>query len=125
VQPVTQGITVYQGDTFDFFFRVRNRVYDVATSAYIAGTYVDLTGWTGKAQIRANADAAVVLAEFSVTISNQITTPGGVLLVLTPALTAALPATGGFWDVELTNAVAEVRTFIAGAVTVTKQITRV
>lgn len=130
MQPVLQDISVYQGDTFDFFFRVRERVWDPALEEYVAGNYINLTGWSGKSQIRASADATAVLAEFTVTISDQAVTPGGVLLVLTPAQTAALPATASptvpaaIWDVQLTNGAGEIRTFIRGAVTVTREVTR-
>lgn len=125
MQPVVQDISIYKGDSFDFFFRVRNRVFDPATQTYVPGTYVDLTSWTGKSQIRATEDTPTVIAEFTVTIANQATAPGGVLLSLSPAITSGLPPTGGKWDVQLTNPTAEVRTFIRGSVLVTKEVTRV
>lgn len=132
MQPVPKDIDVYRGDTFEFFFRIRHRVYDATAQTYVAGDYVDLTGWTGLAQIRENADAAAVLASFTVTIANQaaLETRGGVLLTLPPAVSAGLPALGlppvpaGIWDVQLTNATAEVRTYYKGAVTVDKDVSR-
>lgn len=130
MQPVTQDIEVYQGDTFDFFFRVREREWDAFNEVWVAGAYVDLTNWTGKSQIRQTHEATEVLAEFAVTISNQAVTPGGVLLVLTPAQTAALPprptapSLPPVWDIQLTNPAGEVRTFIKGNVLVSKEVTR-
>lgn len=123
MQPAVQDLTIYQGDSFDFFFRVRERVYDALLQEFVAGAYINLTGWTGKSQIRATPDAADVLADFSVTISNQTTTPGGVLLRLTNAQTAALPP-GGVWDVQLINTAGEVKTFIGGRVIVPREVTR-
>lgn len=123
MQPAPQDLSIYQGDSFDFFFRVRERDWDPFTETYTAGPYVDLTGWTGKSQIRQTHEATDILAEFTVTFSNQATTPGGVLLTLTPAQTVALPAKG-VWDVQLTNTAGEIRTFIAGSVTTSREVTR-
>lgn len=124
MQPARQDLTIYQGDTYDFFFRVRERVWNAEIKEFQPGAYIDLTGWTGKSQIRATPDATAVLAEFAVTISDQVATPGGVLLVLTPVKTTALPTSGGVWDVQLTNVAGEIRTFIAGKVTVFPEVTR-
>ena len=125
VQPAAQDLTIYQGDTYDFFFRLRERVWDSGSETYVAGSYIDLTGYTnGKAQIRATPADSTVLAEFTVTLSNQSTIPGGVLLTLTASQTAALPTTGGVWDVQLTSPTAEIRTYIAGAVRVLPEVTR-
>lgn len=123
MQPAVQDLSIYQGDSYDFFFRVRERVYDPVMEEFTAGDYINLTGWVGKSQIRVTHDAVEVLAEFSVTLSDQTTTPGGVLLMLTPAQTAALPSKG-VWDVQLTNTAGEIRTFIAGGVTVSREVTR-
>ena len=125
MQPVPQDIQVFQGDNYDFFFRVRNAVYNSVTQTYSAGTYVVLTGYTGKAQIRATPTATALLAEFAVIIPDQTLTPGGVLATLTPVQTAALPSAGGVWDLQLTNGTGEVRTFVAGKVIVTQEVTRV
>lgn len=127
MQPAPQDLTIYQGDDYSFFFRLRERIWDVAAEQYVAGDYVDLTGWSGKSQIRVSPQSADPVAEFEVVITNQVTIKGGVILKLTNAQTAALlPAlqSGGVWDVQLTNEVAEVQTFIAGKVTVTAEVTR-
>lgn len=130
MQPVPQDIDIYRGDFFDFFFRVRERVWDPATETYIGGAYVNLTGWTGKAQIRATKDAVAVLAEFTVTFSNQATVPGGVLFTLSGVQTAALPltpappASPAVYDMQLTNAAGEPRTFVAGFARVEGDVTR-
>lgn len=113
--PASSDITVYQGDTFEYFFRIK----DTAT-----GVYFDLTGWTIRAQIRATAAAVNPLATFTVTLSNQATIRGGCLLSLTPVQTAALSKTGGVWDVEFTEPDGTVTTYIAGKVEVIEEVTR-
>lgn len=131
MQPVSQDISIYRGDAFDFYFRIRYRVWNPALNGglggYEAGDGVDLTGWSGLAQIRADEDAGSTLGVFTITFANQadMNTRGGVLLTLTGAQTQALPATGGVWDVQLTNTLSEPRTFYKGAVTVTKDVSRV
>lgn len=123
MQPALQDLAIYQGDSYDFFFRVRERVYDPVLGDFVPGDYINLTGWSGKSQIRATVEATDVLAEFSVTFTDQTTAPGGVLLRLTAAQTTALPPSG-VWDVQLTNPAGEIRTFIAGRVTVAREVTR-
>lgn len=124
MQPAQRDITLYQGDTYSFFFRVRERVWDDFTSQWVPGDYVDLTNWSGKSQIRATHGSAGVLAEFTVVFPNQVTTRGGVLLTLTKEMTSAITATTGVWDVELVNATNERRTFISGTVTIRPEVTR-
>lgn len=114
--PATYNITIYQGDDFELPVRLR----EADTNAY-----QDLTGRTGRAQIRPSKDSTTILASFTVTILDQTLARGSFLLTLTPTQTAALPLTGGVWDVELRNADASwVRTPLAGAVTVLAEVTR-
>jgi hypothetical protein len=123
VVPASQDITIYQGDTWDdLFFRVRNRVYNSSTGEYEAGSYVDLTGYTAKAEIRPTPGGNLIVA-MTVTLSNQSTTPGGVLLSLTPTQTAGLPTSGGVYDVQLTSGAGVKRTYLAGKVTVIPEVT--
>lgn len=117
--PATFDLSIYQGDSYDLFFRVkaRNGIGDLV--------YQDLTGATAKAQIRATKETASVLAEFTCSLSNQTSTPGGVLCRLTPATTAAITATAGVWDCEILYANGDKKTVLAGNVTFTKEVTRV
>lgn len=116
--PATFDISIYQGDSYDLFFRVkaRNALGDMV--------YQDLTGATGKAQVRADKTTATVAAEFTCTLSNQSTTPGGMLLHLAPAATTGLTITAGVWDCQITYSNGDVKTVLAGNVTVTKEVTR-
>jgi len=114
--PATLNINIYQGDDYELTFRMK----DGDTN-----TYVNLTGMTGRAQIRASKDATAVLSTFTVAILDQTVAPGGVYITLTPAQTAAIPLSGGVWDVELRNTGATwVRTPLAGAVSVVAEVTR-
>lgn len=113
--PANYPITVYQGDDFDLVFRIKNNL----------GEYLNLTGYTARAQIRESFDGPDVLAQFSAAIADQIASPGGVILALTPAQTTALPRSGGVWDVQLEDSFrTEIRTYLAGRVTVLEQVTR-
>lgn len=127
MQPVTQDIVIYEGDFFDFFFRLRQRVYDAASDSLVPGPYIDLTGWTFKSQIRASPSASTAI-DFDAAISDQVVTPGGVYLSLAAAVTANLAAAlnnnAGVWDVQGTNPAGEPRTYIRGAVALTPQVTK-
>ncbi len=113
--PANYPITIFQGDDFDLIFRVKND----------DGVYIDLTGFFPVAQIRETTDSPDILAQFNATLSNQTVSPGGVILTLTPQQTEELPRTGGVWDVQLENSIrTEIRTYLAGRVTVLEQVTR-
>lgn len=121
MKPATQNIEIYKGDDFSIFFRIREKLANGDP-----GSYVDLTGAVGKAQIRQTEDTATVAAEFTVTIGDQVATPGSVLCTLTGAVTGALSITSpAKWDVQLTHADGKVRTYLAGSVTLIKEVTRV
>lgn len=137
MQPVLRDINIMQGDTRDFFFRVRDRVYNEFLGEWQAGAYTDLTNWTGKSQVRApGTNQNNLLVEWTVFITNQATTRGGVLLRLTPVQTAGLPPAAGtlaqalaappnlVWDVQLTSPTAEVNTFISGGARVLPEVTK-
>lgn len=114
--PGTLNITIYRGDDYSMIFRMKDSV---------TNTYVDLRERTGRAHIRAEALSDVILDSFTVTILDQVATPGGVMLSLSPAQTAALPLSGGVYDVELFNATRTwVRTPLAGRVIVVPEVTR-
>lgn len=121
MKPATQNIEIYKGDDFSIFFRIREKLANGDP-----GNYVDLTGAVGKAQIRQNEDSTTVDAEFTVTIGDQVQTPGAVLCELSSIQTGALSITSpGKWDVQLTHADGKVRTYLAGTVTLIKEVTRV
>lgn len=112
-QPQTYDLQLYQGDSFSFTFRLKDSL----------GAYVDLTGATPSAQIRANPDSTTTIADFTCVIENQSTMRGGVTISLSAAQTTGM-ATAGFWDVQLEFTDGTVKTYLKGAVTVGKEITR-
>lgn len=109
---------VYQGDSWDLFFRVKAR--DAGGNL----VYQDLTGATPKAQFRPNAASSTITAELTCTLSNQSTTPGGVLVRLSPAQSAGLAPGNLVWDCEISYSNGDKRTVLAGAVTVIAEVTR-
>lgn len=124
--PWVKDIKVRRGDTKELFFRVRTRTWNEALQKWEPGPYRDLTGWTALSQIRESLDSTIVAAEFTVTFSDQVNpdTVGGVLLKLTPVQTASLTIIKGVWDCQFTDLAGDVWTYVAGAVTVEKDVSR-
>lgn len=95
------------------------------------GSPVDLTGYTGAAQIRASAQDASPLVSLTVTFDADRTT-GKLSVSLTSAQTAALVTTGttatdrtkGVWDLELTSGSGTVTRLLQGAVFISPEVTR-
>jgi hypothetical protein len=115
-KPAPYDITIRRGDDFELFFKVRQPN---------GGAYVDITGWTGRAQMReTKAQSGSPTVTFTVTILDQNISLGGVTVTLSDTLSAAIVPNAGVYDVELTNLSGEVRTFIEGTVTVDQDVTR-
>lgn len=122
--PGVLPISIYLGDTFELPLRLRS-----IDAEGILGDYLDLTGWTLKAQIRDTTDGTV-RAEFTVEPGDQGDPPaidggqGYVLLSLTHLQTAALPADAeSRWDLQYTDTLGKVRTLLKGSVTLEGEIT--
>lgn len=115
-QPAEYNLDIYQGDDFSLFVRLK----DGATQAYL-----DLTGYTGQAQLRRQKSDPTALETFTVAIASPQSgdTLGGVYITMTKVQTAALDGIG-VWDFELTDAVPFTRTYLAGAFTVTPEVTK-
>lgn len=119
--PAIQDIKIRRGDSWDLLARVkgRNSLGDLV--------YLDLTGCTPKAQVRANAEAASPLVEITCTITDQVTLAGGILLRLEDSDTAALaPTTSAKWDLEIKwpGVDGDRKTVLEGDVTITADVTR-
>lgn len=118
--PVGKNLTIYKGDSFEFSFRLRAR----DANGDPAG-YVDLSGCTAKAQVRASEDATSVMAEFTAEVPVQTGEDlGRVTLSLTPAQTGDPTFQAGKWDVQLTWPDGAIKTYLSGSVAVTKEVTR-
>jgi len=110
--PGNYDLVLYRGD----FLPIRVVLKDSAS------VVLNLTGYTGKATIRATY-ADTLAYNFTVTIPAPTT--GAVELVLPSAVSATISAGPYIWDFQLTEPNGtNVRTFIAGDVQVYDEVTR-
>ena len=83
---------------------------------------MDLTGYSGKAQMRPSKDAdAELIVNFDVQI---VPGSGSVTIGLEHSQTIALMYESGFWDLVLTNADGARENYLEGMVTILKTVTR-
>ena len=115
--PVGKNISIYQGDSFELAFTLYTKLPNGDQ-----GPAVDLTGATASAEMRATVDSSTVLATFTCSHDDD---GGRITCALSPAQTEALPASGGVWDVQVEYPNGDVKTYLAGTVAVTKEVTRV
>ena len=116
VVPARVDLKIYQGSDF----------LQVVTFLQTAGgTPVDLTGLTGRMQIRQTKAAAAVVMEL--TTSNGRLTFGGVTGVVTMTLTAAETETiltDGVYDLEFVTNATNAARWLEGSVILSKEVTR-
>lgn len=119
MKPAPKDIFVYRGDYFEFWFQIRESVYNEVTGKYEMGPPRDLTDWTGIWQIRTEDDSLFVV-EGDVTIEDQTIeeNKGWVLLSLEKEVTINYDeATWQVYDCEMTDDLGKPRTFVEGKVT--------
>lgn len=118
--PSVADLVLYQGDDWSKTYRVGSRV-----SADDPIVYWDLTGYSGKSQIRKKAGSADVLAELDFVLGDgQDTDEGaGYFTVSLSAEDSALLPRVCYWDIELTDLDGKKRTYVAGKVSVTREVT--
>jgi hypothetical protein len=107
MQPATLPLEIYRGDTA----RLQVKLWK---EDHIA---IDLTGAVAKAEIRDRPAGTQIVA-----LTCTITLPNIIDVVLSAANSLKLPA-AGVWDLQLTFASGEVKTPLAGPVTVTPDVT--
>lgn len=83
----------------------------------------DLTGYTGRSQIRKNHADTNVIAAFSVAVASP-QKDGKVVMSLTDEQTAALAVISGVYDLELESPTGEVTRIVQGRVVVSPEVTR-
>ncbi len=111
-------LILVQGDSWTKTFRFGSRP-DPESDV----EYWDLTDWVGKSQIRKKATTPL-LAELIVEIPTQTGSDLGCVTVsLDPDESAYLPS-ACVWDLELTNPSGLKKTYMAGDVTVEREVTR-
>jgi hypothetical protein len=121
--PGVLNLGVYQGDRYEVFLRIRELIWDEGTETWVPGDYLDLTGYIVKAEIKVNKTQVAPTASFAPTILDQVTTKGGVMLLLTPTESKKLTASSYVWDCEISEDADHVQTFVAGTVTVVAEVT--
>ena len=122
--PADHPITIKRGDTFSLFARARDKVWDPVNSVYVPGDYKDITGWTGTCQLRTTEDAVDVEAVATITLGNQEIVPGSFFMTMTPAITGAIVASSGVYDIQFVTPAGEVHTYVSGEWTLSKDVTR-
>jgi hypothetical protein len=110
-QPADQDLIITRGDTETI----------VATIQNDAGTAINITGRTYRAQIRSTQDSTTIKASFTCTVTSGAS--GQVTCVLAAVDSATLTAGNYFWDLE-ENASNVISTILAGNVTVLADVTR-
>ena len=106
------NLVIEQGTTFAYEFAVK----DSAAAA------IDLTGYTGRGQIRYNFYTTSEAINFTVAIPAPAT--GVVTLALTDTQTDTLNADRYVYDIEVVSASLEVYRIVEGNVTVTPGVTK-
>lgn len=88
-----------------------------------AGTALNLSNYSGRAQLRTSVDASSASASFSVTVTNAAN--GALKMQLAAATSAALTAGQYVYDLEIYTANDSiVKRIIQGNVTLTPEVTR-
>ena len=111
MEPASHDLTIYRDRDFSQTFYLKD-------SLRVA---LDLTGYTGKAEIRENRDAAALIVAFQVTIDPLI---GSIVISLTDTQTMLLPDGITAWDLVLTDSHGSRQNYIEGQVKVVGTVTR-
>jgi hypothetical protein len=108
--PQSVALNIYRGDSFDWKFTFWANTQK--TVAY------DLTGATAEAQIRLKPNDSILAS-----LDCTVTQPNTIDVALTHDVCATLPSGGAVWDLQVTYPSGSVKTLVAGAVTVTPDVT--
>jgi hypothetical protein len=107
--PGKYDLDLYRGDSYRWRFVLWND--DLKTDA------TDLTGATADAEFRDKSGGAKI-----VPFDCVVTTPNIIDMTMTPTMWTTAPP-DGVWDLQVTFPDGEVRTFVAGDVNVTPDVT--
>ena len=110
MEPANYDLTIY-----------RDRDFSLPLYLKTLGVAMDLTGYTGKAEIRENQDAADLIVAFQGTMDPLI---GSIVLSLTDTQTILLPDGISAWDLVLTDSHGVRQSYIEGQVKVVGTVTR-
>jgi hypothetical protein len=110
LRPFDVAVQFVRGD--DFYYSMRLGSLATADTDIEDADYPDLTDWTISGQVRAAPyPATPVLAVMDVTLTDQVTDPGGFSVLIAAADTADFPDTC-IGDIEFTNEFDLKRTFV-------------
>jgi hypothetical protein len=117
---MTYKLTIKQGATF------RQKFVYKAGASVNAATPVDLSGFTGRAQMRPDYNSTAVHAHWSTDNGGLILggATGEITLISSAADTELMPAERGVWDLELVAPDGEVLRILEGTTEVTPEVTR-
>ena len=110
MEPAILNLTIY-----------RDRDFSKTLYFKSLGVAMDLTGYTGKAEIRENKDDANLIVALQVTIDPLI---GSIVISLTDTQTILLPVGVLAWDLVLTDPHGSRQNYIEGQVDVVSTVTR-
>lgn len=113
---ITKDLTFVRGDDFVFWFRINT--VDTVTKIRTAW---DLTGSTGKGQIRTTADEAGTLTADMVYDTSQAS-QGIAKFTISAATMASIAVGTYYYDVQITQGGIK-KTWYRGKVTITPQVT--
>lgn len=108
--PSNFDLVLYRGDYFPMKVSLKNP----------SGTALDLTGYTAKASIRSSYEDPTTF-NFTSTINAAA---GEVDIILPSSVSSTIPAGSYIWDFQVTEPGGNVRTYIAGDVTVYDEVTK-
>jgi len=116
--PATDNITAYRGDTIR-----ETRLFAIPDTDPVE--YFDPTGCTPAAQVRTSAtnDEILYTLDCELIVGATATDPSGVVMEIEAGITDAAPSKA-VWDYQLTFADGSIRTFGAGTVKFSGQVTR-
>ena len=116
-EPGRYDFTIYQGASFDRTFTWRTG--DPAAN-------VNLTGYTGRMQVRSNTTAPTVALEVSTANGRMALggAAGSIAVTVTATDTAALAAGYFVYDMELVSPGGAVTRLLEGRITVSPEVTR-
>jgi hypothetical protein len=90
--PAEQDLTIYKGDDF----------YQLFVFTDSAGSAIDFTSWSAKAQIRKKKQrSSELIAEFTASFESRL--EGKISIALTDSVTASMEPSEGYWDMLLTD----------------------
>ena len=107
--PSTYDLDIYKGDYLELYVTIKDS----------AGNPINLTGFTPKAQLKADYSAGTAV-DFTTTITGVT---GQVKIYLSSTTSSSLTPGSYIWDFQITDTSGQTRTYLTGDVTVFNEVT--